>query len=115
MSTDVIERSKVIQQIAQGLFDDNEDALYDAIKRRRKIVDLTKVSEFQVGDTVVFNSQARPKYLKGVEGSVVEVNSTTVLVQMPDSIPGDTGGRFRDWPNGKGARVRTPVGIVDRA
>jgi hypothetical protein len=110
VATEVIERSQVIQRIGQGLFDGSEDTLYDAIKRRRKVTDTLKTQEFQVGDKVTFNGMARPKYLQtGVIAEIVSVNTTGVLLKMPDSILGDTGGRF------EGREVNCPAAIIDAA
>ncbi len=109
------ERNRLLQGIAQGWFDGNEDMLFDAVKRRQAVVDLEKAGEFQVGDTVIFNKTARPKYLqKGVEAIVQSVGQTSVTVKMPDTILGDTGGRFFDRFTGEGAIVRCPVSIVER-
>lgn len=107
--TEVIERSAVIQRIAQGLFDGQEDTLYDALKRRRKVVETLKTQEFQPGDKVSFNGLARPKYLQqGVIAEILTVNTTGVLVQMPDVILLDTGGRF------EGREVNCPAAIIDK-
>lgn len=105
----VRERNRIVQQVATGFFDGCEDLLYDAIKRRRKVVETTKTAELAPGDKVTFNGLARPKYLQaGVEAEVVEVYTTGVLLSMPFSIPGDTGGRF------EGREVRCPAAIIDK-
>lgn len=111
VATEVIERSQVIQRIAQGLFDGQEDALYDAIKRRRKVTDTIKTQTFQIGDKVTFNRSTRPKYLHagGVVATILNVNTTGVLLQMPDSILGDTGGRF------EGREMNCPASIIEAA
>jgi len=104
----VKERRSIIQSIADGIFDGAEDDLFEAVKRRRRIVDLTLITKLAPGDTVKFNETANPKYLKGVKASVTEVKTTTVRVQMPDMIAGDTGGRF------EGMIVSCPVSILDK-
>lgn len=108
-SRDIIERSKIVQQISQGLFDGNEDALYGAIQRRAKVVETLKAQDMQPGDIVSFNATARPKYLqKDVVAEVKEVYATGVLLVMPDYIEGDSGGRF------EGREVRCPASIIDK-
>ena len=104
----VRERNRIVQQIATGMFDGSEDLLYDAIKRRRKVVETAKTQELQVGDKVTFNGMARPKYLQnGVIAEVREVYTTGVLLLMPNVIAGDTGGRF------EAREVRCPAAIID--
>lgn len=111
-----VERQKVITKIAEGIFDAHEDILYAAIKRRRTITDLDKINHFQVGQLVQFNSQARPKYLKGVVATITDVKPRSVTLKLPENIDGDTGGRFRDRFNpSQGAEVSCPVGIIDPA
>lgn len=105
----VKERNRIVGLVASGFFDGAEDLLYDAIKRRRKVVETLKTQELQPGDTVSFNGQARPKYLQnGVLATVKEVYTTGVLLVMPDVIAGDTGGRF------EGREVRCPAAIIDK-
>ena len=84
----------ILLAIANGAADGHTDAIYDALKRRQRVVSSIQLATIKVGDTVEFNSQCRPKYLQGVQGKVVKVNQTKVKVQMPDFIPGDTGRRF---------------------
>jgi hypothetical protein len=105
----VRERNRIVQSVTTGLFDGAEDLLYDAIKRRRKTVETLKTQAMQPGDKVTFNGMARPKYLQaGVIAEVKEVYTTGVLLQMPDVIAGDTGGRF------EGREVRCPAAIIDK-
>lgn len=57
----------------------------------------------RVGDTVVFNSKARPKYLQGTQATVTKINEKTVVVSI-----GPEGGRFANQDG-----VLAPKGIVD--
>jgi hypothetical protein len=63
--------------------------------------------QFRVGDAVIFNALASPKYLhrNGITGTVTRVNDKTVMLEIENSGPA---GRFAGKRN-----VRTPKTIVD--
>lgn len=98
-------QAKVIELILDGAFDGEESILYDAIKERGKQIEARKAFTFKVGDTVIFNEKARPKYLfeNEVKGVIKKINRTTAVVKL-----GDDAGRFA------GGEPRCPLAIIDK-
>ena len=56
----------VFEAIAEGLHDEDLDALMTAVKARQAAIPLA------VGDTIVVNEQCSPKYMQGVKGKIVK-------------------------------------------
>lgn len=67
--------------ITAGVADDNLDALFEAIKTRKKILVSLKALEFKKGINVrIIN--IRPKYLEGLEGEIVSQSNTKWIVRL---------------------------------
>lgn len=94
---------QVLGAILDGVCDSSEDRIYAALKMRRKTVEQRKGVLFKKGDKVVFNGQARPKYLQGVEGVIEKVNLTRAIVKI-----GADGGRFSH------SEPSCPFAIIDK-
>jgi uncharacterized protein YkvS len=94
---------EVVSAILAGSLDGEEDRIVRALKQRRRIADENKVDALKVGDTVRFNSHARPKYLHGLTGTVIKLNQASAVVR----INGDAG-RFT------GVDPRCPIAIIDK-
>ncbi|MDX1408321.1 MAG: hypothetical protein R3330_09310 [Saprospiraceae bacterium] len=99
--------SNIMTAILNGDHDDEFDAIYAAIKERRKALDIIKQSEFNEGMEVRFNSHASPKYLQGTKAIITKVVSgrKSVEVRLAEDV-----GKFR-----AGSPVRCPVSIIDAA
>jgi hypothetical protein len=98
---------QLVDAILEGVADDNVDALSAAIISRREIKNSKKILFISPGDTVKFNAQASPKYLRGHTATVTKVNKTTVTVDIPEDAWG-----ARKYCGAK--NIRTPISIVDK-
>lgn len=56
--------------IMNGECDDHIDYIINACTDRRNAMARQKVTEFKIGDQVVFNYKTRPKYLQGCTGVI---------------------------------------------
>ena len=102
---------QLLDAIADGALDDHLVAIADAVHARRQLLhtvdSATAIAELRVGDTVMFNSRIRPRYLQYEPGEIVELDDHWVTVRLWRPV-----GRFR------GGRLRCPplaVQQVDRA
>ncbi len=98
-----MDTQEIIDSILSGDNDDDYRDIYEAIKTRQSMSARGKVMAFRVGDRVVFNGNARPKYLLGVEGVVKKRNETTVVVKIEGYA-----GKYTD------SAPRCPVGMLDK-
>ncbi|MCA1677788.1 MAG: hypothetical protein LC777_01980 [Actinobacteria bacterium] len=100
------ERS-LLNAIADGELDDHLHALADAVDARRRLLHTVKAASalaaLCIGDDVRINHSARPKYLRGAHGRVVEIDEDTVTVCLHRPI-----GRFSS------GHVRCPPLALDR-
>lgn len=97
---------ELIDAILDGVADNDIDKLNAAIKQRREMKNNRKILFMSIGDTVVFNEQANPKYLQGNKATVAKVNKTTVTVNMEENY------QLRKYSGSK--NVRCPISIVDK-
>jgi hypothetical protein len=97
----------LLDQIAAGALDPHLTPLAEAIRARSLLlqtIDSAKaLAELTVGDRVRINRQASPRYLHGIDGTVVELDdhAATVCVHRPV-------GRF------KSGEIRCPPLVLDR-
>lgn len=96
---------EIIIAIHSGMHDNSLDLIAEAIKFRLQMLAERQIATLNKGDTVRFNSTVRPKYLVGVEATVINVNKTTVTVDIPSRTTGD---RF-------GGIVRVPASLLERS
>lgn len=75
--------------IMSGEFDDDWDVIVETRKQRIRRQTRTKMKGLEFGDKVKFNSLVRPRYLAGVEATVVKKNETSVMLVL-----NETKGRF---------------------
>lgn len=100
----------ILKAILDGAADEHESQVYAALKLRTDQLAARKAFGLTDQDTVIFNSKANPKYLKGNTGKVKKVNKTTALVQVPaEGWKGDAGGRWRP-----GASIKVPLIMIDK-
>lgn len=81
----------MITDIATGKYDDQMDALMDAVNRRRKLIAQQaknlNMATIDVGNTVRLTG-LRPKYLNGVTTEVLGKNQSTLSIRIPfEQVP----------------------------
>lgn len=64
-----------------GEFDEYLDGMEQTIREYRKSK-APKIWEFKVGDTVKFNDNTNPKYLRGQSATVKKINRTKIVVDL---------------------------------
>ncbi len=97
----------LLDQIASGELDPHLTAIAEAIRARVELLETIAsakaLAELGVGDRVRINHRATPRYLHGIDGTVValEGDAATVCVHRPV-------GRF------KSGEIRCPPLVLDR-
>jgi hypothetical protein len=85
----------LLDQIAAGELDQHLVAIADAVHARRELLhtvrSATAIAELCVGDTVIFTSQIRPRYLEHELAVIEELDDHWVTVRLRRQV-----GRFRD-------------------
>ncbi len=104
-----VERERLLlDQIAAGELDAHLTAIADAIHARHELLETISSAKalamLNVGDRVRFNHHTRPQYLRGVEGTVIELDQRTATVCIHQPV-----GRFRS-----GQIHRCPPLLLDR-
>lgn len=86
------ERS-LLDAIADGDLDDHLTALGEAVDARRRLLhtvrSATALAILCVGDDVRINHAVSPRYLAGLQGTVIDVDDHAVTVRLPGPV-----GRF---------------------
>jgi hypothetical protein len=97
----------LLDQIAAGELDPHLTAIADAIHARYELVQTISAAKvlamLNLGDRVRINHHARPRYLHGIQGNVVELDEHTATVCVHRPI-----GRF------KSGEIRCPALVLDR-
>ena len=97
----------LLDQIASGELDQHLAPVAQAIRARfdllQTIGSAKALTQLNVGDRVRINHQASPRYLHGVQGTVVDVDEHSVTVCVHRPI-----GRF------KSGEIRCPPLVLDR-
>lgn len=98
----------LLDAIADGELDVHLTAIADAVGARLDLLETVNSAKalamLTVGDRVRFNNSARPQYLRGIEGVVIELEPHTATVCVHQPI-----GRFRS-----GEIRRCPPLLLDR-
>src|SRR5207248_5544314 len=68
--------------IQDGALDQHLERLAEAVQQRRREQDRQQLSTFQVGDRVRLSGRARPSYLAGAEGVVIEILHKRLVVRL---------------------------------
>lgn len=82
------ERS-LLDAIANGELDDHLTALADAVHARHHLIDTvrsaTLLAQLRIGDDIRINHTIRPQYLRGLHGTIVELDDerATVCLHRP--------------------------------
>ena len=106
MQHDTVNKEYFVEAILDGDTDSFLGAISAAIKERKESLNNRKILFINIGDTVRFNKSTRPKYLQGLEATVVKVNQKSVVVKIKDAD-----GRARRYGYGE---FRTPISLVDK-
>jgi hypothetical protein len=92
----------LLDQIAQGELDAHLTAIADAIYARQELLETISSAKalamLNVGDRVRFNHHARPQYLRGVEGVVIELDQHTATVCVHRPVGRFRSGEIRQCP-----------------
>jgi hypothetical protein len=100
------ERS-LLDAIADGELDDHLTAVADAIHARqwllRTVRSATALATLCVGDQVRINHLVSPRYLVGLDGTVVDIDDQAATIRLPRPV-----GRFRS------GEVRCPALALDK-
>jgi hypothetical protein len=97
----------LLDQIADGVLDEHLTAISEAVHARHELLATVNshkaLAMLNVGDRVRINHHAKPRYLHGIHGIVVELNQSNAIVCMHRPV-----GRF------KSGEIRCPPLILDR-
>ena len=97
----------LLDRIASGALDPHLTAIAEAIRARslllQTIASAKALAELTVGDRIRINSQATPRYLHGIEGTVVDLDEESAIVCVHRPV-----GRF------KSGEIRCPPLALDR-
>ena len=85
---------QVLRLIDGGECDDDLNTINTAIRERQKLLARRTIRTIRDGQKVRFNDTVNPTYLRGLEGTVVKVNKTNVVV-LPDEHRGRFAGQIR--------------------
>jgi hypothetical protein len=100
------ERS-LLDAIAEGELDDHLGAIAAAVDARRRLLHTIDASHrlamLCVGDRVRIGQRVSPRYLAGVDGTIVELDDRAATVRLDFSV-----GRF------EGGRVRCPPQVLEK-
>ncbi len=92
----------LLEQIADGELDPHLQALAQAINARMNLVhtvrSATALAMLNVGDRVRLNHHARPRYLHGIPGTVLELDANTATICIHRAVGRFTSGEIRCPP-----------------
>lgn len=96
----------MLEKIISGDYDSNLDKIISAVQTRRNILSQIKFLNFNVGDSIKFNSLVKPRYLIGQNGKIIEKRAKKVTIKLDDP---PMAGRFN------GGVIVTPVSLLEKA
>lgn len=92
----------LLEQIADGALDPHLPALAQAIDARLHLLhtvrSVTALAMLNVGDRVRINHHARPRYLNGVQGTILELDERTATICIHRPVGRFTSGEIRCPP-----------------
>jgi hypothetical protein len=92
----------LLDQIAAGALDPYLTAISQAIRARYELlhtIDTAKaLARLNIGDDVRINRHAKPRYLQGVHGTIVDLDDHTATVCMHRPVGRFTSGEIRCPP-----------------
>jgi hypothetical protein len=97
----------LLEAIASGDLDDHLTALAEAVHARRQLLhtvrSATALATLCLGDHVRINQSASPQYLRGLAGTVIEVDDEAATIALPGPV-----GRFHS------GSVRCPPLVLEK-
>ncbi len=97
----------LLDQIAAGELDAHLTALAEAIRARFDLLQTVNsakaLAQLNIGDRVRINQHASPRYLHGIQGTIVHLDQQTATVCVHRAV-----GRF------KSGEIRCPPLVLDR-
>jgi hypothetical protein len=97
----------LLDQIAAGALDEHLVAIADAVAARHQLLDTVRsaqaLASLTVGDAVRINHHATPKYLRGVRGTIIDLDERTATICVHRPV-----GRFQS------GEIRCPPLLLDR-
>ena len=92
----------LLDAIAQGDLDDHLGAIAETVDARRRLLETIDSSHMLatlcVGDRVRINHRVSPRYLAGLDGTVVEIDDRAATVRLDYPVGRFAGGRVRCPP-----------------
>lgn len=92
----------LLEQIADGVLDPHLPALAQAINARQHLVhtvcSATALAMLNIGDRVRINHHARPRYLHGIQGTILELDDRTATICIHRAVGRFTSGEIRCPP-----------------
>jgi hypothetical protein len=92
----------LLGQIADGALDPHLSALAQAIDARLQLLhtvrSVTALAMLNIGDRVQINHHARPRYLHGVQGTIMELDERTATICIHRPVGRFTSGEIRCPP-----------------
>jgi hypothetical protein len=105
-----ITTAQIVLALASGNHDAEIEQIANVVTQRRSlqkdVVLIHKVNSMRPGDTVVFNSRTKPRYMVGQRAKILTVNRTTAWVDLEDKA---SAGRF-----GTSSKVKAPFSLIDK-
>lgn len=96
---------QLLSDIHTGIYDDDIERLAIALRRRENAIASDTFYTVEVGDLVRFNNKTRPKYLQGATATVVDKNTTRLVVKLTKPA-----GKYSEF-----SRITVPALLVDPA
>jgi hypothetical protein len=98
----VVRERMLLDAIAVGELDDLLTALADAIEARRRLLDTvrsaTALATLCIGDHVRIGHNVSPRYLSGLQGTVVDVDDHVATIRLPRPVGRFSTGQVRCPP-----------------
>lgn len=92
----------LLDQIAQGVLDPHLTAIAQAIRARYELLQTVNsakaLAQLTVGDAVRINHHARPRYLQGLHGRVIELDQENATICLHQPVGRFTSGQVRCPP-----------------
>jgi hypothetical protein len=102
-TTGAVARERMLlDAIADGQLDDHLTALADAVDARRRLLhtvrSATALATLCVGDHVRITHDVSPRYLAGLQGTIVDVDDHTATILLPQAVGRFSTGQVRCPP-----------------
>ena len=92
----------LLDQIAQGVLDPHLTAIAQAIRARYELLQTVNsakaLAQLTVGDAVRINHHARPRYLQGLHGRIIELDQESATICLHQPVGRFTSGQVRCPP-----------------